>query len=383
MFSMARSKPHSARKRMLSNIYSKSSIQSSRAMSAITAHVIGKRFKTALEQSTAEPVNVFYLLNAATMDMVTAYEFGLAASSNLLDNVAERDHFLELYESRQDYAYWPQEWPGLTQVLAMFGLDPNPKFVSDASREIEDWCLSMFDRACESLTKFDCATEKETDSPADYPVVYTQLKTAMARDAKKQDIDVEDQSKVRLEIASEILDHILAGFDTSGITLTFLAYELSRPQNEKIQARLREEFQRLPIDDETGLPAPKVLDSAPYLNGVLQEALRLHAAIPGPQPRRTPHVPGGSCLGPDGEYLGIPGGVRISAQAWSLHRNANVFPDPEAFSPDRWLSSKEDGSVEYDPSSEMNRWFWAFGSGGRMCVGSNLAIHRKSSKQYH
>jgi unspecific monooxygenase len=32
----------------------------------------------------------------------------------------------------------------------------------------------------------------------------------------------------------------------------------------------------------------------------------------------------------------------------------------------------------------MRRWFWAFGSGGRMCVGSNLALQgmpRKSSKE--
>lgn len=28
---------------------------------------------------------------------------------------------------------------------------------------------------------------------------------------------------------------------------------------------------------------------------------------------------------------------------------------------------------------EMDRWFWAFGSGGRMCIGSNLAMYRKSS----
>lgn len=25
---------------------------------------------------------------------------------------------------------------------------------------------------------------------------------------------------------------------------------------------------------------------------------------------------------------------------------------------------------------EMDRWFWAFGSGGRMCIGSNLAMYQ-------
>jgi cytochrome P450 len=119
------------------------------------------------------------------------------------------------------------------------------------------------------------------------------------------------------------------------------------------------------------LPSAKAVDALPLLQATLQETLRLRAAIPGPEPRVTPV--GGCVLGPTGEYR-VPGGVRVSAQAHSLHRNGEVFVNPESWEPERWLKHAGDEGLR-----EMNRWFWAFGSGGRMCVGSNLAIYREYS----
>ncbi|KAF2104181.1 cytochrome P450 [Rhizodiscina lignyota] len=379
MFSMARNKTHSTRKRMLSNIYSKSSLQSSRAMTSVTTELLNKRFIPALQDPATEgsEFNLCAVFSGITMDFVTGYQFGLAAGSNLTQNVQQRDHFLNMYISRQDYSYWSQEWPELSQFVRKFGYDLTPQHVYKANKEIETWALGMCGNAAISLSQYGSQTEKEADSPANYPVVYAQTKFAMDKEASKTASDVEkvDEAQQRLEIASEMLDHLAAGFDTSGITLTFLAQELSRPENASIQTRLREELQNLELDPETKLPNAKVLDAAPFLHAVLYETLRLHAAIPGPQPRTTPHVEGGSTLGPDGEYTGIPGGVRISAQAWSLHRNADVFPEPESFKPERWLV-ETGGKVEAGTTGEMNRWFWAFGSGGRMCVGSNLAIYQ-------
>jgi cytochrome P450 len=69
----------------------------------------------------------------------------------------------------------------------------------------------------------------------------------------------------------------------------------------------------------------------------------------------------------------IPGGVRVAAQAHSLHRNAAVFPSPESFDVDRWLDDSNGYSEEQ--KRERDRWFWAFSSGGRMCVGSNFAVY--------
>ena len=115
------------------------------------------------------------------------------------------------------------------------------------------------------------------------------------------------------------------------------------------------------------LPSPKDIDALPLLNAILLETLRFHTPIPGMEPRVSPPLtsPSGNRLG---RFEGIPGGIRVSTMPYTLHRNPEVFPRPESFDPRRWLDSS--------PSElkEMHRWFWAFGSGGRMCIGSHLAI---------
>jgi cytochrome P450 len=52
----------------------------------------------------------------------------------------------------------------------------------------------------------------------------------------------------------------------------------------------------------------------------------------------------------------------VNMSPYSLHRNAEVFPEPLKFDPERWLGPTEQVAL-------MNRWFWAFSSGGRMCIG--------------
>lgn len=33
----------------------------------------------------------------------------------------------------------------------------------------------------------------------------------------------------------------------------------------------------------------------------------------------------------------LPPGTIVSTQAWSMHRDADIFPSPETFLPERWL----------------------------------------------
>ena len=34
----------------------------------------------------------------------------------------------------------------------------------------------------------------------------------------------------------------------------------------------------------------------------------------------------------------LPPGTVVATQAWSMHRDADVFPSPETFLPERWLA---------------------------------------------
>lgn len=379
MFSTGGSKQHSIRKRMLSHVYSKSYIQSSASLSAMTNIILYRRLLPSLYASVAKNsgiVNIYAVLSAVTMDIVTGYLFGLSASSNLTEDRAARDHFLHLYNCRRSFNFWPQEYPRLTAFMQKLGAKLSPDFVADANREIEAWCLSMCDSASITLKQ---AAAANVDVPMqDQPVVYARLRSDLQKEAVKSKESLGlpgmemSAEQLRLEAASEMLDHLAAGFDTSGITLTYLVHELSL--REDVQSSLRNELRSLdpplvpsPVDKEPRLSDSKTLDSLPLLHAVVWETLRLHSAIPGPQPRVTP--PSGCRLGPDPGYF-VPGGVRVSASAGILHGNQEVFDKSETWNPQRWLEA------EGEQRKEMDRWFWAFGSGGRMCVGSNLAIYR-------
>ncbi|KZM24227.1 uncharacterized protein EKO05_0005747 [Ascochyta rabiei] len=367
MFSTGLNKPHSARKRMLSNIYSKSVVNASPALQAQMSAILYQRLLPRLASLYSGEEGVFEassLLNASTMDIVTSYIFGLKAGSNLIDHPEQLAWFLDLYNSRRSYTFWPQEFPQLTGFLNKWlGISMSPRWVDGANAEIEKWTRKMCDSAADVVQQGEVKIE-------DVPSVYQQLSTAIVKEAKKNDVgDTELQSVV----ASEVLDHLAAGFDTSGITLTYVVHELST--HIEIQCRLQQELQtlspRLVAPSSPELPDPKALDALPVLHAVIWETLRLHSAIPGPQPRFTP--PQGYHLGPNGEYF-VPGGVRVSASAGLLHQNESVYERANEWRPERWLDmQKVDGERRKDMES---RWFWPFGSGGRMCVGSHLAVYQ-------
>lgn len=103
------------------------------------------------------------------------------------------------------------------------------------------------------------------------------------------------------------------------------------------------------------LSSPKEIDALPLLYAVLNETLRRWNSVPGRQPRVSP-FPSCTLAGVEN----IPCGTVVSCSAYMLHRNEDVFPEPEMWRPDRWLDSTAEELVE------MRHWFWAFGSGGRM-----------------
>lgn len=125
------------------------------------------------------------------------------------------------------------------------------------------------------------------------------------------------------EIRDEALNYIAAGSDTVSITMTYLTWTLShRPD---IRDTLVKELRTLP----PAFGADELRD-LPYLNAVINETLRIHSAAPGPFPRLVP---------PEGVELAgyhMAGGVEVSAQAYSMHRDPAIFPDPSEFRPSRW-----------------------------------------------
>lgn len=360
MFSMIDSKPHSVRKRMIANIYSKSFIQSSPDMRELSHEILFSRLLPIIESSAVETtsLDVFDLNLASSMDFMNAWIFGLGNGSDFLRDVKTRQHFLNLYTSRKPYVFWPAELPWLLSFLGRFKHMLTPRWIDAANDALENWCFQMCN-AAKSSSVSDSVTRK---TPSTTPVVYNQLSQSLLSSSASA---LEHQTA----IASEVLDQGGAGHETSGIALTYYMHEMS--QRPALQSALRTECLTLspplhyPSSSTPSHPSPRALDALPLLHATMMETLRLHAPIPGPQPRVTPSTPTSLANSPP-----LPGGVRVSANAHSLHRNPEVFPNPQEWRPERWLEGSKSNR------DEMMRWFWAFGSGGRMCIGSNFAMQR-------
>lgn len=107
----------------------------------------------------------------------------------------------------------------------------------------------------------------------------------------------------------------IAGTDTTAVTLTYLVWlVLSRP---KLQAQLEAEASTLQDD----FREPDV-EKLPLLNAVISETLRLHTAAPGGLPRVVPA--NGATMG----GISIPAGTIVTTQAYTYHRDPNLFPNP-------------------------------------------------------
>ena len=59
---------------------------------------------------------------------------------------------------------------------------------------------------------------------------------------------------------------------------------------------------------------------------------------------------------------------------WTIHRDASLYPDPDSFIPDRWLTSEYPTTFREPASTYPNlQNFSAFGFGRRICPGQNIA----------
>lgn len=99
---------------------------------------------------------------------------------------------------------------------------------------------------------------------------------------------------------------VIAGSDTVAFTLVYVFYYLCiHPSHVE---KLRKEQEGVDLSDF------RQLQALPHLNGVINEVLRLHPAVPTGGFRETP---------PEGAYIGdkwVPGYTLICAPRWTLGR---------------------------------------------------------------
>ena len=139
------------------------------------------------------------------------------------------------------------------------------------------------------------------------------------------------------ELRDELMTLLVAGHETTATALAWALEALAR--HPRALARLREEVDR-------GEDA--------YLDAVIKETLRLRPVVALVLRRLTaPMEIGGRML---------PAGVSVAPCIYLLHRRPELYPDPRAFRPERFLEQPP-GTYTWIP----------FGGGVRRCLGASFA----------
>ncbi|MER5943552.1 cytochrome P450 [Streptomyces sp. NPDC001928] len=153
------------------------------------------------------------------------------------------------------------------------------------------------------------------------------------------------------EIFDELHTVLAAGVETPASGLTWSFYLLG--QNPDIERKLLQEVDSVSCGR---LAESEDVADMPYLQGVVAEALRLYPPV-WYLTRRTTI---------DTTLAGhpIPAGTSVMFSPYALHRDPNLFTDPERFDPERWLP----GDGKPPKASDIT-----FGGGTRKCLGDVLA----------
>jgi cytochrome P450 len=145
---------------------------------------------------------------------------------------------------------------------------------------------------------------------------------------------------------------LMAGHETTGTALSW-AFEriLSLPD---VEERLRDELDAIGRSNRlTAADLPRL----EYLEAVVKESLRIRPIMPAGGARlvRQPFEIGG--------YVIPPGNILVNSM-YLLHRRPDLYPDPDAFKPERFLAKKNIDPYEWTP----------FGGGIRRCLGYAFAL---------
>ncbi|MCJ1436764.1 hypothetical protein MMC27_006146 [Xylographa pallens] len=158
-------------------------------------------------------------------------------------------------------------------------------------------------------------------------------------------------------LSQEVLTLFVGGSATTARVMTRITYHVVA--DHQVFLHLKKELEKA-IPDPFRIPELEDLEQVPYLVAVVKEALRIATALMS----RLPLISPTKSL----EYADwvIPAGVPVSMTPSSVLMDPSIFPNPTAFSPDRWLGSLAEKAA-------LERFFVPFGRGSRMCVGMNFA----------
>jgi cytochrome P450 len=263
-----------------------------------------------------------------------------------------------------DVYQWIRELALRISMRALLGLDPDDRGSGHEAAEQWERGLALYGKEAWTRTLRGPRTPWSRTKAARRAldrIVYTEIeRRRRAPDPAAGDIlgmllearDEDGSGFTDGEVSDQLMTLMFAGHDTSSSTVAFLLYELAR--HPEALARVLDEQEQV-----LGGRPPSVdqlLGELPQLEMALDETLRLYPpAWIGP--RRAVE---------SFELAGqrVPAGAFVAYCSWASHRLPDVFPDPDAFLPERFTPEEK--------AKLPKGAYVPFGGGSRICIGKRF-----------
>ncbi|MFP3873425.1 MAG: cytochrome P450 [Thiohalophilus sp.] len=227
----------------------------------------------------------------------------------------------------------------LDRIIAEQGSNPFSILTEDMTRDMQ---LVIKFRALSKLI-LDVIERRRREQPGRVDFL------AMFMDSRDKETDAAMTDR---ELLDEIMTMIIAGHETSAITLNWVWYFLAK--YPEVERKLHAEVDEAGYDS---IPAFDDLEQLPYVKQVVEEALRYYP----PVWLYTRRAIADDWLG---EYF-VPAGTDIFITPYYLHRHPRYWSQAEVFDPERF--------AEANIRAQHKQAYIPFSAGPRRCIGDFFA----------
>ncbi|GFR21190.1 cytochrome P450 4c3 [Trichonephila clavata] len=306
--------------------------------------------KISANMEIAPWIDIAPLASLCTLDIICETAMGkkLKSQSNSESPYVKALH--QFCHSAIDRLLRPWLWPDFIYNRTKKGKEffKNLKIMDDFTRQV------ITERKAEKLQEHKEVTTK--DEEINDEVIGRKLKRRLALLDLLLDLHLKDESFTLDDVAEEVDNFMFAGHDTTSSGLSWALYMLGI--YPEIQRKVHQEIDDVLGDDDDRQVTLDDIKNLKYLDCVLKESRRLWPPTPFIARDLDEDVVIDGCLIPKGTSCGI--------LIFMLHRDPDVFPNPEKFDPNRFLLENSTGRHPFA--------YIPFSAGPRNCIGQRFAV---------
>uniref|UniRef100_A0A6V7I791 Cytochrome P450 n=1 Tax=Bracon brevicornis TaxID=1563983 RepID=A0A6V7I791_9HYME len=169
-----------------------------------------------------------------------------------------------------------------------------------------------------------------------------------------------DKDMSKASIISNTFMFFMESYETSALTLSFLAYDMAA--HPEIQEKLREHINEV-IEKNGNEISYESINEMTYLEKVLQESMRFHP-VAGHLRKFCSQAT--ELMGSDGLHVKLKPGDQVMCSMDGIHRDPSLWKNPEEFRPERFDKDSEEFQQRH------NYAYIPFGEGPRTCPGKRF-----------